>query len=470
MDNKNGSVREHLGSRLGFILLSAGCAIGVGNVWRFPSMTGANGGAIFVLFYILFLIIMGLPVMTMEFSLGRAAQKSPAKLYEELEPKGTKWHIHGYASVIGNYILMMFYTVISGWMLIYLVKAAGGEFINKSAAEVAAINGEMMSDPIIMTIAMAAVVIIGFLVCSFGLQKGIERVTKFMMLALLAIMIGLAIYGLTLPGAGDGISFYLVPNLDSVAAVGGGSLFSGFVKVIIDAMIQAAFTLSLGIGSMAIFGSYLKRDRALLGEAVNVVALDTFVAFVAGLIIFPICFSYGVSTEGGPTLIFETLPLIFGQMDPIFGIILGIIFFLFLSFAALSTIFAVFENIIACTSDIFKWGRKKSCLINGIALFFLSIPCVLGFNLLSGFTPLGEGTGVLDLEDFIVSYIMLPLGSLIFVLFCTRKCGWGWKNFREEANTGKGLKFPNWLRFYVSYILPIIIFVLLVVGIVTTFI
>ncbi len=470
MDNNTGA-REHLGSRLGFILLSAGCAIGVGNVWRFPFMAGQNGGAIFVLFYILFLVIMGLPVMTMEFALGRAAQKSPAKLYQQLEPKGSKWHIHGYASVIGNYILMMFYTVVSGWMLIYFVKAISGEFVGQSKEAVSAINADMMSDPVIMTIAMAVVVLIGFVVCSFSLQKGLERVTKILMIALLIIMIGLAVYGLFMPGAGEGLSFYLVPNIDSIYSVGEGNLLLGFGKVIVAAMTQAAFTLSLGIGSMAIFGSYLKKDRALMGEAVNVVTLDTFVAIISGLILFPICFSYGIAPgSGGPSFIFETFPLIFGQMNPIFGRILGSLFFLFLSFAALSTIFAVFENIIACTRDMFNWSRKKACLINGFLIFALSLPCVLGFNLLSGFTPLGAGSSVLDLEDFIVSNVLLPLGSLVFVLFCTSKLGWGWKNFRAEANTGTGLKVPNWIRIYVSYILPVIIFVFFIIGIVSKFV
>lgn len=469
MDNKNGNVREHLGSRLGFILLSAGCAIGIGNVWKFPYMAGQYGGGIFVLFYIIFLAIMGIPVMTMEFALGRASQRSPAKLYQQLEPKGSKWHIHGYASVLGNYILMMFYTVVSGWMLIYFVKAVSGEFNDQSAAAIKTINADMMGDPVLLTIAMAVVVVVGFLVCSFSLQKGLEKVTKIMMIALLVIMVGLAIYGFFTPGAAEGLAFYLIPSVDKIYEVGGGNLWRGLGQVIVGAMTQAFFTLSLGIGSMAIFGSYLKKDRSLMGEAVNVAVLDTFVAIVSGLIIFPACFSYGVEAGGGPPLIFETLPLIFGQMGPVLGRVLGGFFFLFLSFAALSTIFAVFENIIACTRDIFGWSRKKACLINGILMFFLSLPCVFGFNLLSGITPFGPKSSIMDLEDFIVSNVMLPLGSLVFVLFCTSRYGWGWKKFTAEANEGKGLKVPNWIRFYASYILPVIILVFFIIGIINYF-
>ncbi len=469
MNNKNGGVREHLGSRLGFILLSAGCAIGIGNVWKFPYMAGQYGGGIFVLFYIIFLAIMGIPVMTMEFALGRASQKSPAKLYQELEPNGSKWHIHGYASVLGNYILMMFYTVVSGWMLIYFVKAVSGEFTNQSAATIKTINTDMMSNPVLLTVAMAVVVVVGFLVCSFSLQKGLEKVTKIMMIALLAIMVGLAIYGFFTPGAAEGLAFYLIPSVDKIYEVGNGNLWSGLGQVIVGAMTQAFFTLSLGIGSMAIFGSYLKKDRALMGEAVNVAILDTCVAIISGLIIFPACFSYGVEAGGGPPLIFETLPLIFGQMGPVLGRVLGGFFFLFLSFAALSTIFAVFENIIACTRDMFGWSRKKACLINGVLMFVLSLPCVFGFNLLSGFTPFGAGSSIMDLEDFIVSNILLPLGSLTFVLFCTSRYGWGWKKFTAEANEGKGLKVPSWIRFYASYILPVIIFVFFIIGIINFF-
>ena len=468
MDNKNnGSAREHLGSRLGFILLSAGCAIGIGNVWKFPYMAGQYGGGIFVLFYFIFLAIMGIPVMTMEFSLGRASQKSPALLYEQLEPKGSKWHIHGKVAVVGNYILMMFYTVVTGWMLQYFVKTATGQFEDKAPEVVGAMFGDMLADPVTLIIYMAIVVVVGFLVCSFSLQGGLERVTKIMMIALLVIMVGLAVYGLTMPGAGEGLYFYLVPDINKVYEVGGGNVWAGFGQVIVGAMTQAFFTLSLGIGSMAIFGSYLKKDRSLMGEAVNVAVLDTFVAITSGLIIFPACFTYGVEVEAGPSLVFVTLPNIFNNLPG--GRIIGSFFFIFLSFAALSTIFAVFENIIACTRDIFGWSRKKACLINGVLLFVLSLPCVFGFNLLSGVTPFGAGSTIMDLEDFIVSNVMLPLGSLCFVLFCVCRYGWGWKNFTEEANQGKGLKVKNWMRPYVTFVLPVIIFVFFIIGIINFF-
>ena len=459
-NNKNGAPREHLGSRLGFILLSAGCAIGIGNVWKFPYMAGQNGGGIFVLIYLVFLAIIGIPVMTMEFSIGRAAQKSPAKMYQQLEPKGSKWHWHGWAAVIGNYILMMFYTVVSGWMIQYFVKTATGAFEGKDAAGVSQVYSDMMGDPWTMMLYMAFVVVVGFTVCSFSLQKGLEKVTKYMMLALLVIMIALAISNFFLPGAADGLSFYLVPNVDNF-------MEAGWFNVIVGAMNQAFFTLSLGLGSMAIFGSYLKKDRALMGEAVNVAVLDTFVAIVSGLIIFPACFTYGVKPNSGPPLIFETLPNIFNNLTG--GRIIGSLFFVFLSFAALSTIFAVFENIIASTRDIFGWNRRKACAINGIVMFLLSLPCVFGFNLLSFITPFGEGSVIMDLEDFIVSNILLPLGSLIFVLFCTSRYGWGLKKFTEEANQGKGLKVAKWMRVYVTFVLPIMVIFLFIVGMITFF-
>lgn len=467
MDNKNGAPREHLGSRLGFILLSAGCAIGIGNVWKFPYMAGQYGGGIFVLIYLAFLAIMGIPVMTMEFSLGRASQRSPARLYQELEPKGSKWHIHGKIAVIGNYILMMFYTVVTGWMLQYFVKTATGQFEGKSAEAVGNMFNEMLADPLTLTVYMGIVVVVGFLVCSFSLQGGLERVTKIMMIALLVIMIGLAIYGFTMDGAAEGLAFYLIPSIDKIAAMGGGSFWAGLGKVIVGAMTQAFFTLSLGIGSMAIFGSYLKKDRSLMGESVNVAVLDTFVAVTSGLIIFPACFTYGVEVSAGPPLVFVTLPNIFNDLPG--GRIIGSLFFVFLSFAALSTIFAVFENIIACTRDIFGWSRKKACLINGVLMFVLSLPCVFGFNLLSGFQPFGEGSSIMDLEDFIVSNVMLPLGSLCFVIFCVSRYGWGWKNFTDEANQGKGLKVKKWMRPYVTYVLPVIIFLFFIIGIVNFF-
>lgn len=448
--------REKLGSRLGFILLSAGCAIGMGNVWKFPYMAGQYGGGIFVLFYLFFLVVMGIPVMTMEFAMGRASQKSPAKIYEPLAPKGSKWHWHSYAAVAGNYLLMMFYTCVSGWIIRYFVDTAFGKFDGLDAKAVEGHFGNMLADPTTMIIYTAIVIIIGFIVCSFSLQGGLERITKYMMLALLAIMIVLAINSIFIDGGSEGLKFYLLPDVNQVKAVGLGN-------VIVGAMNQSFFTLSLGVGSMAIFGSYLGKDRSLMGESLNIAALDTFVAISAGLIIFPACSAYGVEVTSGPPLIFITLPNIFNNLP--LGRLWGTLFFVFMSFAALSTVFAVFENIIACTMDLFGFSRKKACLINCIAMIILALPCVLGFNVLAGFEPLGAGTGVLDLEDFIVSNVLLPIGSLIFVLFCTSKRGWGWKNFKEEANSGKGLKVADWMRGYVTYVLPVIIIVLFFVGI-----
>lgn len=448
--------REHLASRLGFILLSAGCAIGVGNVWKFPYVTGENGGGFFVLIYLLFLIVMGIPMMTVEFALGRASQKSPAGLYQALEPKGTKWHLHGYAAVVGNFLLMMFYTVVTGWLLRYFVSTATGAFDGMDSAAVEGYFGGVLADYKSMIIYTAIVVALGVLVCLGGVQKGLERITKYMMIALLVIMVGLAVRSILLPDGREGLAFYLMPNVDNLLEVGIGN-------VIVAAMNQSFFTLSLGIGSMAIFGSYLKKDRALMGESVCVAALDTFVAITAGLIIFPACFAYGIKPDSGPNLIFVTLPNVFNNMA--FGKVFGALFFVFLSFAALSTIFAVFENIVACTQDLFGWSRKKACIIDGIALLFLSMPCVFGFNLLSGFTPFGEGTNVLDLEDFILSNILLPIGSLCYLLFTVNKrCGWGWGKFTEEANTGKGLKVAPWMRVYMTYVLPVLIVVFFIVG------
>lgn len=452
--------REHLGSRLGFILLSAGCAIGVGNVWKFPYMCGQYGGGAFVVVYLLFLAILGIPVLTMEFALGRAAQKSPVRLYQKLKPEGKKWQIHGYLAMFGNFVLMMFYTTVCGWMLNYFVKMAKGDFVGVDTDGVGAVFGEMLANPGEMILFMGISVLIGALVCSIGVQKGLERVTKVMMIALLAIMIVLAVNSIFLDGGAEGLKFYLVPNLDNMASAGVGN-------VVVAAMNQAFFTLSLGIGSMAIFGSYLKKDRSLLGEAVNVTVLDTFVAITAGLIIFPACFAYGVKPDSGPSLIFITLPNIFNNIA--MGRLWGSLFFVFMSFAALSTVLAVFENIMAMTMDLTGWSRKKTCIINGIALFVLSVPCVLGFNLWSGFQPLGAGTGVLDLEDFVVSNLLLPVGSLCYVLFCVTRYGWGWKNFMAEANEGTGLKVANWMRPYCAYVLPIIIIALFLVGVVPKF-
>lgn len=447
--------RERLGSRLGFILLSAGCAIGIGNVWKFPYMVGQNGGGIFVLIYLFFLIVMGVPVLTMEFSLGRASQKSPAKMYQQLEPKGSKWHIHGYVAVIGSYLLMMFYTTVAGWMLHYFVAMAQGKFRELNTEGVASYFGNLTLDAKTMTIYMLIVVISGFLINSFGLQNGLEKITKAMMIALLGIMIILAINSIFLEGGKEGLAFYLLPDFGKMMEIGIGN-------VIVSAMNQAFFTLSLGMGAMAIFGSYIGKERALTGEALNVALLDTFVAFSSGLIIFPACFAYGVEPGSGPSLIFITLPNIFNNIP--LGRLWGSLFFVFMSFAALSTVLTVFEGIIACSIDLFGMSRKKACVINGILMMILSLPCVLGFNVLSGIQPFGEGSNIMDLEDFIVSNLLLPIGSLVFILFCVSKKGWGWENFIKEANTGKGLKFPNFLRGYVTYVLPVIVFGVFIIG------
>lgn len=449
--------REQLGSRLGFILLSAGCAIGIGNVWKFPYMVGQYGGGAFVLIYLFFLVILGVPVMTMEFAMGRAGQRSPARLYQQLEPKGSKWHLHGYVAMAGNYILMMFYTSVAGWMLDYFVRTAGGRFVGADTNGVAAQFSQMLGDPLRMTLFMGIIVVVGFLVCSFSLQKGLERITKWMMVALLVIMVVLAINSVCTAGGSQGLRFYLVPDLARMKKVGIGNVVAG-------AMNQAFFTLSLGIGAMAIFGSYIGKERALMGESARVAALDTLVALCSGLIIFPACFAYGVQPDSGPSLIFITLPNIFNHMP--LGRVWGSLFFVFMSFAAFSTVLGVFENIVSCTMDLSGWSRKKACLFNGILMLLLSMPCVLGFNVLSKFQPLGPGTGVLDLEDFVVSNLLLPLGSLIFIFFCTSRYGWGWKNFTKEANTGKGLKVQRWMRGYMCYVLPVLVAVILVLGLI----
>lgn len=449
--------REQLGSRLGFILLSAGCAIGIGNVWKFPYMVGQYGGGAFVLIYLFFLVILGIPVMTMEFAMGRAGQRSPARLYQQLEPKGSKWHLHGYVAMAGNYILMMFYTSVAGWMLDYFVRTAGGQFVGADTDGVAAQFSQMLGDPLRMTLFMGIIVVLGFLVCSFSLQKGLERITKWMMVALLVIMVVLAINSVCTAGGSQGLRFYLVPNLARMKKVGIGNVVAG-------AMNQAFFTLSLGIGAMAIFGSYIGKERALMGESARVAALDTLVALCSGLIIFPACFAYGVQPDSGPSLIFITLPNIFNHMP--LGRVWGSLFFVFMSFAAFSTVLGVFENIVSCTMDLSGWSRKKACLFNGILMLLLSMPCVLGFNVLSKFQPLGPGTGVLDLEDFVVSNLLLPLGSLIFIFFCTSRYGWGWKDFTKEANTGKGLKVQRWMRGYMCYVLPVLVAVILVLGLI----
>ena len=452
--------REKFSSRLGFILISAGCAIGIGNVWRFPYITGQYGGAAFVLIYLLFLVILGLPIMVMEFAVGRASRKSAARSFHLLEPKGTKWHLYSYGAMLGNYMLMMFYTTVGGWMLAYFFKIASGTFTGLDTEAVGNVFNTMLSNPREMTFWMVIVTAFGFGTCCMGLQKGVERITKVMMVCLLTIMVVLCVKSCTLPGAIEGIKFYLLPDFGRLKE-------NGLLSGIYAAMGQAFFTLSLGIGAMAIFGSYLGKDRTLMGEAVTVSALDTFVAIVSGLIIFPACFAYGVSPDSGPKLIFVTLPNIFHSMPG--GRVWGSLFFVFMAFAAFSTIIAVFENILGFWADLFGWSRKKAALFNIVLLILLSLPCVLGFNLWSGFEPLKAGNGIMDLEDFLVSNLLLPLGSLIYVLFCTSRYGWGWKKFRAEANEGNGPKIPDWLRRYCAYVLPCIVAAIFIYGLATYF-
>ncbi len=448
--------REKLSSRLGFILLSAGCAIGIGNVWKFPFITGQYGGGAFVLIYIFFLVVLGLPVMTMEFAVGRASQKSPVRAYNALEKPGQKWHLHGYVAMAGNYILMMLYTTVCGWMLYYFYQTVTGKFVGASTETVNTIFSDMLASPAAMGGLMMAVVIIGFFICSIGLQKGLERITKFMMIALLIVMVALAINSIFMDGGSEGLAFYLKPDFKRMTEI-------GIVDTVVAAMNQAFFTLSLGIGAMAIFGSYIGKERSLLGEAVNVAVLDTFVAITAGLIIFPACFAFDVAPDSGPSLIFITLPNVFNHIP--LGRLWGSLFFVFMAFAAFSTVLAVFENILSCTMDLTGWSRRKASVINAIAIIILSWPCVLGYNLWSGFQPFGPGSAVLDLEDFVVSNVLLPLGSLVYLLFCVSRYGWGWKNYCQEANTGKGLKIQNWMRVYITYILPIMILCIFLIGI-----
>ena len=447
--------RERFSSRLGFILISAGCAVGLGNVWRFPYITGQYGGAAFVLVYLIFLVLLGLPTMVMEFSVGRASQKSAARSFHVLEPAGTKWHLQGYACMAGNYLLMMFYTTVGGWMAAYIFKTLTGEFKGLDSDGVAAVFNDMLARPGYMTFWMVLVVLLSFFICSLGLQKGVERITKAMMSCLFLILLILCIRSVTLPGASEGLRFYLIPDFTRFTENGVGN-------TIFAAMGQAFFTLSLGIGAMAIFGSYIGKDRSLTGETINICLLDTLVAFLAGLIIFPSCFAFGVDPGQGPGLVFITLPNIFNQM--VGGRIFGVLFFVFMTFAAQSTIIAVFENIISFSMDLFGTSRKKTVLINGIAIILLSLPCVFGFNIWSGFQPMGAGSTIQDLEDFIVSNNLLPLGSMVYLLFCTSRYGWGWKNFLAEADTGKGVKFPAWARVYVSYILPLIVLFIFIMG------
>ena len=452
--------REQLSSRLGFILLSAGCAIGLGNVWRFPFIAGMYGGAFFVLIYLVFLVIFGIPVMTMEFSVGRGSGKSAARSFHELEPAGSKWRHYSKAAMFGNYLLMMFYTTVSGWMLAYAVKMAHGDFVGLSPGEVGAAFGAHVENPFALIFWMIVVCVLGFGICSGGLVKSVERITKFMMSGLLILLVLLAIRSVTLPGASAGLAFYLRPNLGAIQE-------HGFATIIFAALGQAFFTLSLGIGSMAIFGSYINKEKRLFGESVAVTALDTSVALLAGLAIFPAVFAFGGEPAAGPGLIFVTLPNIFNAMP--LGRFWGILFFLFMSFAAMSTVVAVFENIVSFAMDITGCSREKSSGINLLAMIVLSLPCALGFNVLSGFNPLGPGTIVLDLQDFILSNNLLPLGGLIYVLFCVSKKGWGWDNFIKEADTGSGARFPAALRFYFTWILPLIIITIFVFGYINFF-
>ena len=447
--------RETLKSRLGFILLSAGCAIGIGNVWKFPYIAGQGGGGAFVLFYLIFLVILGLPIMTMEFAVGRASRKSPVRAYQALEKPGQKWHIHGYLTLIGCYLLMMFYTTVAGWMLHYFYMTAAGKLAGLNAEQVAGKFTEMLASPATMTFWMVFVVVVSILVCAKGLQSGLERVTKGMMIALLLIMVVLAVNSLFMPGAKEGLSFFLVPDFDRMQEV-------GVVNTLVSAMNQAFFTLSLGIGAMSIFGSYIGKEHSLLGESVRIVVLDTFVAITAGLIIFPACFTYHVDQTSGPSLIFITLPNIFANMS--MGRLWGSLFFLFMAFAAMSTVLAVFENIISCGMELTGCSRKKSSLVNLVLIILLSMPCVLGYNLWAwdGFAVFGGA--VLDVEDFLVSNLFLPLGSLVYLLFCVTRYGWGWQNYKKEVNTGEGLKVQDWMRGYLTYVLPLIVVFIFAFG------
>lgn len=454
--------RERFGSRLGFILVSAGCAIGLGNVWRFPYITGEYGGAAFVVLYLIFLVIFALPVLVMEFAAGRASQRSIARSYDELEPEGGKWHRFKWVGLAGNYLLMMFYTVVAGWMLAFMVKSAMGEFNGASTEHVASVFGQLLADPVQMTIYMLIIVAIGVITTRAGLKNGVERVSKVMMVALFVVLVALCVRAVTLPGAEEGLEFYLMPDF--------GKLFAGntpaeqwatFGDAVYAALGQAFFTVSVGMGSMAIFGSYIGKDRRLTGEAVRVGVLDTLVALMAGLVIFPSCFAFGVEPASGPSLVFITLPIVFNAMP--LGQLWGTLFFLFMSFAALSTVIAVFETIMAFSMD--QWGvrREKACLVNGALIALLSIPCVLGFNVLSGVAIPGIGD-IQSIEDFLVSNNILPLGGLFLVMFVTSKRGWGWKNFLAEADTGEGLRFPVWSYRYMKYVLPVGIVIIFVLG------
>ena len=454
--------RENFQSRLGFLLVSAGCAIGIGNVWKFPYVTGLYGGGVFVLFYLLFLVIMGVPVLTMELAVGRASRKSAVEGYKALQPKGSRWHIHGWFCIIGCCLLMMYYTTVAGWMLDYFYKFATGAFDGMANDAVDGVFSAMLANPSEMTIFMVIIVLAGFLVCSFGLQKGLERISKWMMLALLALIVVLAIHSLTLDGAMEGVKFYLLPDFQRASEAGLGNVITG-------AMNQSFFTLSLGIAAMEIFGSYMSREHSLTGEAVRICCLDTFVAFMSGMIIFPACFSFGVEANSGPALIFMTLPRVFVNMAG--GRIWGALFFLFMTFASFTTVLAVFENIMASCIDSFGWSRKKATIICCVFILLASLPCVLGYNLwyFEATLPSGAVGQVLDIEDFLVSNLLLPLGSLVYLLFCVTKWGWGFDKYLAEANTGTGLKMSRFFKPYFQFILPIIILAILVLGLSTWF-
>ena len=448
--------RETFSSRLGFILVSAGCAVGIGNVWKFPYICGKFGGAAFILIYLLVLASLGFPILVFEFAVGRSSRKSCAASFRALEPKGSQFHLYGPLGMAGNVMLMMFYTTVAGWMMCYFWKSLTGDFTPAmTTQEVAAQFGALTADPLRMLFWAVLATVLSFGICAMGVVNGVERITKVMMTGLLALIVVLAVHSLLLPGAMEGVKFYLIPNFRAMADQGIGN-------VIFAAMSQAFFTLSIGIGSMAICGSYKEKTASLTGDAISVTVLDTFVALMAGLIIIPACFSFGIQPDAGPSLIFITLPNIFKQMAG--GRLWGTLFFLFMSFAAISTVIAVFENILACSMDLWNWSRKKAVAVNLAAIVVLSVPCVLGFNVLSGVQPLGPGSGILDLEDFLVSNNLLPLGSLVYLAFCVSRNGWGWDHFLEEADTGKGLRFPKWLRRYITWMLPVIVVVIYLKG------
>ncbi|MCD8356565.1 MAG: sodium-dependent transporter [Clostridia bacterium] len=447
--------RESFGTRLGFILVSAGCAIGLGNVWKFPYICGQNGGAAFILLYLICLAVLGWPILISEFAVGRASKHSVAKAFHDLEPKGTHWHRYRWFGIIGNYLLMMFYTMVAGWMINYALRSLTGRLQDLNPDQIAESFGQMLLSPTEMTAFMIISVLLAFGICSMGLQNGVERITKTMMLCLIVLMIILAIHSLTLPNMSEGLKFYLVPDFGKFAEI-------GFGNVLFAAMSHAFFTLSVGIGAMEIFGSYLTKERRLTGEALNILVLDTFVALMAGIIIIPACFAYGIQPDSGPQLLFITLPNVFNHMTG--GRIWGTAFFIFMSFAALSTVIAVFENILSMTSEVFQWKRKQAVRNNIVAVILLSLPAVLGYNVLSGIQPLGEGSTIMDFEDFLVSYNILPLGSMLFVLFCMSKNGWGWENFLQEVDSGTGMKYPHFVRSYVRFGVPIIIIIIYLKG------